>query len=61
VKSIKTIEPARLCVRPPCRGPRKCWQYNYCWFYAEPPVHKAKQMMREASERNRAALNRLGG
>jgi len=29
------IDPARLCVHPPCRGPRKCWQYDYCWYYGD--------------------------
>jgi len=59
VSDTRTIDPGRLCVWPPCRGPRKCWQYDYCWYYADPPEHKEKQMIREAAQRNRAALDRL--
>lgn len=27
----------RLCRKAPCVTPRKCWQFDYCWVYGNPP------------------------
>ena len=31
-----TCPDRRLCSKPPCRLPRRCWQVDYCWVYGEP-------------------------
>lgn len=35
-EGVTPIPVEQICPKPPCVAPRKCWQYNYCWFYADP-------------------------
>lgn len=35
--AVRSMPAEQLCRKPPCVAPRKCWQFDYCWFYGDPP------------------------
>lgn len=30
----------QICPKPPCVSPRRCWNYDYCWYYGDAPTMK---------------------